>query len=87
MTEMSSVTEYEVHGQPGLQIIQGTLAASGDTWVGCKFGTILTINASKKTGGSTPLEATWAVDSTYKYNTITFTCDAADVVNLQIWGY
>jgi hypothetical protein len=87
MTEMSSVTEYEVHGQPGLQLVQGTLAASADTWVGCRFDTITAINATKKSGGSTTVEATWAYSATYKYNTITFTCDAGDVVNVAIWGY
>ena len=84
---MGTITEYEVHGQPGLQLVQGTVATTGDTWIGCKFDTIKTISCTKKSGGSTTLEATWAYDATYKYNTITFTCDSGDVVNLAIWGY
>lgn len=80
MTALSSTVEFEVHGHPGLQLVQGTAAASGDTYVS-KFGTIVNVQATKKTGGSTTVETTWSG------STITLTCDAADVICLAIWGY
>lgn len=63
---------------PTLQIVNVTVATTGDTFVS-KFGTVTSVQVNDQT-------TTGGASATFSGTTVTIACTNGDVVDLWIWG-
>ena len=78
MAALASVTETEVTGLPGVQIVKGTATATGDTYTSrFRLVTNAFVNDQTTKGGASV---------TYATGVVIVNCTNGDVVDLMIFG-